>query len=141
MQPNLDQNIMSSTNNDNNNPTVVKTDVGAKDGQEKCPKCGSTDISTNINSGKLRCNFCRHEFEPEKVSGMVSDISTLEGQEFANNIGAKFLETSAKEKAPGLEEFITNLVEQYSKKFFFEQKTEPIQLSVNQANRKKKKCC
>ena len=71
----------------------------------------------------------------------IEMVSTLEGQEFANNIGAKFLETSAKEKAPGLEEFITNLVEQYSKKFFLEQKTEPIQLSVNQANRKKKKCC
>ena len=71
----------------------------------------------------------------------IEMVSTLEGQEFANNIGAKFLETSAKEKAPGLEEFITNLVEQYSKKFFLEQKTEPIQLNVNQANRKKKKCC
>ena len=31
----------------NNGPTIVKTDVGAKDGQNKCPKCGSTDIETN----------------------------------------------------------------------------------------------
>ena len=43
--------------------TIVKTDVGAKDGQDKCPKCGSTDISLNVNHGKLRCNFCRCEFE------------------------------------------------------------------------------
>jgi len=28
---------------------VVQTDVGAKDGQNKCPKCGSTEITTNIN--------------------------------------------------------------------------------------------
>ena len=60
-------------------PKIVKTDVGAKDGQNKCPKCGSTDISTNVKNGKLRCNFCRHEFELEKVSGMVEDLETLEG--------------------------------------------------------------
>ena len=27
---------------------IVKTDVGNQDGQNKCPKCGSTDISTNV---------------------------------------------------------------------------------------------
>lgn len=61
-------------------PTIIKTDVGAKDGQNKCPKCGSTDISVNVNTGHLRCNFCRHEFEPEKVVGLEADISKLEGQ-------------------------------------------------------------
>ncbi len=50
-----------------------------QDGQIKCPKCGATDISQNKNTGKLRCNFCRHEFEPEKADGLVDDISTLEG--------------------------------------------------------------
>jgi predicted RNA-binding Zn-ribbon protein involved in translation (DUF1610 family) len=59
---------------------IVKTDAGAKDGQDKCPKCGSTDIALNVNSGRLRCNFCRHEFEPEKVAGLDSDISQLRGQ-------------------------------------------------------------
>ena len=49
-----------------------------KDGQVKCPKCGSTDISTNTKTGKLRCNFCRHEFEPE-LAPEDEDISTLEG--------------------------------------------------------------
>ena len=61
-------------------PTIVQTDVGAKDGQNKCPKCGATDISINVNNGHLRCNFCRHEFEPEKVVGLATDISQLEGQ-------------------------------------------------------------
>lgn len=61
-------------------PTVVKTDVGAKDGQNKCPKCGATDISVNLNTGKLRCNFCRHEFEPEQVEGLATDISQLQGE-------------------------------------------------------------
>ena len=61
-------------------PKIVQTDAGAKDGQNKCPKCGATDISLNVNKGLLRCNFCRHEFEPEKVKGMETDISKLEGQ-------------------------------------------------------------
>ncbi len=42
--------------------------------------CGSTDISVNAKTGKLRCNFCRHEFEPEKIQGMETDITKLEGE-------------------------------------------------------------
>ena len=58
----------------------VKTDVGAKDGQNKCPKCGATDIVLSVGKGKLKCNFCRHEFEPEKLEGLEKDLSKLEGQ-------------------------------------------------------------
>ena len=65
-------------------PKIVKTDEGAKDGQTKCPKCGATDISLNAKTGKLRCNFCRHEFEPEKVEGFETDTSKLEGEVFAS---------------------------------------------------------
>jgi len=60
--------------------TIVQTDIGSKDGQNKCPRCGATDISTNVTTGKLRCAFCRHEFEPEKISGMIDDISKLQGE-------------------------------------------------------------
>ena len=59
---------------------IIQTDVGAKDGQNKCPKCGSTDISLNVKKGMLRCNFCRFEFEPEKVEGLETDIDHLSGQ-------------------------------------------------------------
>lgn len=76
-------------------PTIIQTDLGSKDGQDKCPKCGSTDIQTNINTGKLRCNFCRHEFEPEKVKGMVTDINNLEGQIMGS--GAKNITEDAKD--------------------------------------------
>ena len=61
-------------------PKIVKTDDGSKDGQNKCPQCGATDISVNAKTGRLRCNFCRHEFEPQKVQGMETDISKLEGE-------------------------------------------------------------
>ena len=63
-----------------NEKSVIKTDVGAKDGQTKCPKCGATDISLNTKNGKLRCNFCRHEFELEKFDSMESNIENLEGE-------------------------------------------------------------
>ena len=66
--------------NNNDKPKIVKTDSGSKDGQNKCPQCGSTDISVNAKTGKLRCNFCRHEFEPEKIQGMETDITKLEGE-------------------------------------------------------------
>ena len=66
--------------NEEKEATVIKTDVGAKDGQSKCPKCGATDISLNTKNGKLRCNFCRYEFEPEKFDAMETDISNLQGE-------------------------------------------------------------
>lgn len=63
----------------NNDPKVIQTDSDRQNGQTKCPKCGATDISLN-SRGKLQCHFCRHEFEPVKVTGFVSDISQLQGQ-------------------------------------------------------------
>ena len=65
---------------DENEKKIVKTDVDAKDGQTKCPKCGATDISLNTKTGKLRCNFCRHEFEAEKFDSMEEDINNLRGE-------------------------------------------------------------
>lgn len=79
MQGNNQENVPSISNS-SDIPTIVQTDTGAKDGQNKCPKCGATDISLNVNNGKLRCNFCRHEFEPEKITGMEDDLSQLKGQ-------------------------------------------------------------
>ena len=82
-------NINPATNNttvQNDAPTIVQTNVGAKNGQDKCPKCGATDISMNMNTGKLRCNFCRHEFKPEKISGLTEDISNLQGQVMTSGV-------------------------------------------------------
>ena len=67
-------------NNDNDGSKIVQTDIGSKDGQNKCPKCGSTDIAVNAKTGRLRCNFCRHEFEPEKIQGMETDLTNLQGE-------------------------------------------------------------
>ena len=58
----------------------VKTEVEEErnDGQIKCPKCGATDIELNPKTGKLRCNFCRHVFEPE-FAASDDNISELKG--------------------------------------------------------------
>jgi DNA-directed RNA polymerase subunit RPC12/RpoP len=59
-------------------PVMDKT-LEAAGGQNKCPKCGATDISLNVSKGLLRCNFCRHEFSPEKAEDAETDLSKLEG--------------------------------------------------------------
>ena len=59
---------------------VINTENGLQDGQNKCPKCGATDISLNSKTGKLRCNFCRHEFDPIMLKSMGKDISKIKGK-------------------------------------------------------------
>ncbi len=76
-------------------PKIVQTDAGSKIGQDKCPKCGATDISPVDGSGKLRCNFCRHVFEPEKVQGLEEDIENLSGEILGS--GAKDIVADAKD--------------------------------------------
>lgn len=71
----------------NDDVKIVKTDDGEKNGQDKCPKCGSTEISFNSKTGKLTCNFCRHEFEPENVRGLESDVSKIKGQIMTSGSG------------------------------------------------------
>lgn len=84
MQESYNNITTKNTNVQSNAPTIVKTDVGAKDGQNKCPSCGATEITLNEKTGKLKCSFCRIEFEPQKIQGMTEDISQLHGQIIAS---------------------------------------------------------
>ncbi len=63
---------------------VIDTGEGAKDGQTKCPKCGATDISLNSGTGKLRCNFCRFEFDPVALDEMHRDVNDISGEEMGS---------------------------------------------------------
>lgn len=63
---------------------VIDTGEGAKDGQTKCPKCGATDISLNAGNGKLRCNFCRFEFDPVALDEMHRDVNDISGEEMGS---------------------------------------------------------
>ncbi len=65
-----------------NEPQVVQTDRGAKDGLAKCERCGATEISLNVATGNLRCGFCRHEWQAENALAAFNlngDISQLVG--------------------------------------------------------------
>ena len=73
---------------------IINTENGLKDGQVKCPKCGSTDIQTNTKTGKLRCNFCRHEFALD-LAPEDEDIRTLQGTTIRS--GAKDIEDNSED--------------------------------------------
>ncbi|MHA7135138.1 TFIIB-type zinc ribbon-containing protein [Oerskovia turbata] len=63
-------------------PTVVRTDTGATDGLVKCARCGATEISLNVATGNLRCEFCRYEWaaaESLADLGLDGDIGALRG--------------------------------------------------------------
>ena len=78
---------------EDSNVKIVQTDEGNQNGQTKCPKCGATDISLDVQSGKLRCNFCRFTFENKKVEGIEEDASKLSGKTVAS--GAKDIDPNA----------------------------------------------
>ena len=59
---------------------VVDTSADLEDGQNKCEKCGSTEISLNVETQKLRCHWCRHEQDPPKFESGLKDVSKLQGQ-------------------------------------------------------------
>ena len=67
-------------------------------------------------------------------------VNTEEGKKFAEEIGAEFLETSAAQKAPGLDSLINKLIGIYINKNWKIKKSDSIQLDKNQIN-KNKKCC
>ena len=65
-------------------------------------------------------------------------VSSKEGEKFANEIGALFRETSAKEDPNGFKNFVKDLVEDFlTKKGIIEKEGEKLKLDVKQ---KKKKC-
>ena len=39
----------------------------------RCPNCGASDVSTNTETGKLRCNYCKHDFDDTAVNSDTPD--------------------------------------------------------------------
>ena len=48
MQESYNNNIAPTNSVQSNAPTIVQTDVGAKDGQNKCPKCGYSENASCV---------------------------------------------------------------------------------------------
>lgn len=64
---------------------AVKND---KNGLNRCPKCGATDVVLDASSGKLKCSFCRSLFS-EQIENAYGGIEGLKGEivgEGATNI-------------------------------------------------------
>lgn len=41
---------------------------GGKNGANRCPHCGATDVKLDVKSGNLKCNFCRSTFTQEAAN-------------------------------------------------------------------------
>ena len=53
-----------------------------RDGVNRCPKCGSTEIQLRVSTGMLVCLFCRHEWAEAQIDPLISgdgDLRNLEG--------------------------------------------------------------
>ena len=71
-------------------PNYLQTSSDAKDGLVKCPKCGATEIGLNINTGDLRCEFCRYEWSKAKVEeafNLGGDLGDLTGTVLGASLG------------------------------------------------------
>jgi len=77
-------------------PDPVAMDTSSaelKDGLNRCPKCGSSDIRLKLGSDLLICQFCRHEWHGDRVEeafGFGEGIDQLRGTVIAS--GARDIE-------------------------------------------------
>ena len=50
-----------------------------KNGINRCPNCGSSDVKLDVKTGKLKCNFCKSEFEGKKANAR-GGVEKLKGE-------------------------------------------------------------
>ena len=84
-------------------PDPVAIDTSAaelKDGLNRCPKCGSTDIRQKPGSDLLVCQYCRHQWHGERVEeefGLGEGIDQLQGTVVASGArDARYFELAAR---------------------------------------------
>jgi DNA-directed RNA polymerase subunit RPC12/RpoP len=68
-------------------PSIETVNESLKDGLNRCPKCGSTDVRLRGSTGQLVCLFCRHEWQEARVEeefGLGEGIDELEGTVIAS---------------------------------------------------------
>lgn len=59
---------------------VVDTNSKKKHGVNRCPKCGSGEITYSIEKQKLVCNYCHTEFSGEKIKELEKEPDKLKGE-------------------------------------------------------------
>ncbi|NYJ00798.1 Zn finger protein HypA/HybF involved in hydrogenase expression [Nocardioides thalensis] len=68
-------------------PSIETVNESLKDGLNRCPKCGSTDVRLRGSTGMLVCLFCRNEWQEARVEeefGLGEGIEELEGTVIAS---------------------------------------------------------
>lgn len=64
-------------------PRMIDTEnARLRDGVNRCPRCGSTEIQLRVSTGMLVCLFCRHEWNEHAVEAHIAGeqpISELRG--------------------------------------------------------------
>ena len=50
-----------------------------KNGINRCPNCGSSDVKLDVKTGKLKCNFCKSAFEGKKANAR-GGVEKLKGE-------------------------------------------------------------
>jgi ribosomal protein S27E len=54
------------------------TKASAKNGLNRCPHCGGSDIATDTKEGKLRCKYCKTLFDA-KSDNEAGGVDKLKG--------------------------------------------------------------
>ena len=68
-------------------PTLDMANTSLQDGVNRCPKCGSTEVQLRASTGMLICQFCRHEWQEDRIEeefGLGDDIDKLDGTVIAS---------------------------------------------------------
>lgn len=68
-------------------PSIETINESLKDGVNRCPKCGSTEVQLRGSTGMLICHFCRHEWQEARVEeqfGLGEGIDDLDGTVIAS---------------------------------------------------------
>ena len=78
-------------------PAVIDTaSKELRDGVNRCPKCGSTEVRHRAGSDRLVCLYCRHEWAATRVEeafGLGEGIAELRGTQMAS--GARDIDADA----------------------------------------------
>jgi ribosomal protein S27E len=67
--------------------TIDTSDKSLRDGVNRCPQCGSTEVRHRPGSDRLICLYCRHEWAATRVEeafGLGEGIAELRGTQIAS---------------------------------------------------------
>lgn len=79
-------------------PSIETVNASLKDGLNRCPKCGGTDVQLRASTGMLICLFCRHQWQEARVEeefGLGEGIDDLQGRVVAS--GARDIAADAEQ--------------------------------------------